>query len=80
MNTIVSMFAGVGGLDMGFEGGFIYKEKSFPPLNFKIVSAYEKDEKCVETIKLNSKIPIQQMELERSLVKYMPQALSLIHI
>lgn len=74
MNTIVSMFAGVGGLDMGFEGNFLYKEKSYPPLNFKIVSAYEKDEKCVETIKLNSKIPIQQLELERSSVKNMPKA------
>ena len=52
--SLVSLFAGVGGLDMGFEGGFSYKSKTFEKQPFKIISAYEKDGKCVETIKLNS--------------------------
>ena len=72
--SLVSLFAGVGGLDMGFEGGFSYKSKTFKKQPFKIISAYEKDEKCVETIKLNSKTPIYQAELTESMASSLPAA------
>ena len=57
--NVVSLFTGVGGLDMGFEGGFKYKNEHFIKQPFKVIAAYEKDEKCVETIKANLDIPIK---------------------
>lgn len=70
--SLVSMFTGVGGLDMGFEGGFEYKDEKFPVQPFNTLAAYEKDSKCVETIKKNLNIPIEQVELSESLVSKMP--------
>lgn len=49
----VSFFCGCGGLDLGFLGGFQYKDKHFKPNPFKILKAYDFDERCVETYKLN---------------------------
>ncbi|MFM5629469.1 DNA (cytosine-5-)-methyltransferase [Aeromonas veronii] len=76
--TLVSMFTGVGGLDMGFEGDFKYKNKYFEIQPFSTLAAYEKDEKCVTTIKKNLKIPIEQVELSEDLVENFPQAEVLI--
>lgn len=72
--SLVSMFTGVGGLDMGFEGGFKYKNTHFKKQPFETLSSYEKDEKCVETIKRNLDIPIQQVELSEELVTDFPPA------
>ena len=72
--TLVSMFTGVGGLDMGFEGGFKYKDKYFESQPFSTLAAYEKDEKCVETIRKNLNIPINKIELSESLVHAFPSA------
>lgn len=72
--TLVSMFTGVGGLDMGFEGGFQYKEQYFESQPFSTLAAYEKDEKCVATIKQNLDIPISQVELSEELVNDLPSA------
>ncbi|MCC5878827.1 MAG: DNA (cytosine-5-)-methyltransferase [Idiomarina sp.] len=72
--SLVSMFTGVGGLDMGFEGGFEYKNESFALQPFKTLAAYEKDEKCVETVKKNLNIPIFQVELSENLVQHFPPA------
>nr|WP_272954187.1 DNA (cytosine-5-)-methyltransferase [Vibrio anguillarum] len=71
---MVSMFTGVGGLDMGFEGGFKYKDQYFEYQPFSTLAAYEKDEKCVETIKKNLNIPISQVELSEELVNDFPSA------
>lgn len=71
---VVSLFTGVGGLDMGFEGGFEYKEESFSKQPFKILAAYEKDEKCVITIKANLDIPIHQLELSENIVDELPSS------
>lgn len=72
--SLVSMFTGVGGLDMGFEGGFKYKKQYFDIQPFKTLAAYEKDAKCVETIEKNLNIPISQVELSPELVKDFPSA------
>jgi DNA (cytosine-5)-methyltransferase 1 len=72
------MFTGIGGLDMGFEGGFTYKEKKFRTQPFENIGAFEKDEKCVETIKRNLKIPINQLELNEDNVSEFPAAQVLI--
>lgn len=72
--SLVSMFTGVGGLDMGFKGGFHYKDEFFDNQPFSTLAAYEKDEKCVETIKRNLDIPIQQLELSEDLAETFPSA------
>jgi DNA (cytosine-5)-methyltransferase 1 len=72
--SLVSMFTGVGGLDMGFEGGFQYKNEFFKPQPFSTLAAYEKDEKCVETIKRNLNIPIHRLELSEELAETFPSA------
>lgn len=76
--SLVSMFTGVGGLDMGFKGGFKYKNQEFKSQPFNVIAAYEKDEKCVETIRKNLDIPITQLELSPELVGDFPSAEILI--
>ncbi|ENX18520.1 DNA (cytosine-5-)-methyltransferase [Acinetobacter sp. RIT592] len=72
--SLVSMFTGVGGLDMGFEGDFSYKDHYFEKQPFINLAAYEKDAKCVETIKKNLDIPIHHIELAEDLVESFPSA------
>jgi len=71
---VVSMFSGIGGLDMGFEGAFTYKGKRYKPQGFEIVAAYEKDTLSVETFKLNHKVPITEHELTIKSPKNIPSA------
>ena len=47
--SVVSFFSGCGGLDLGFLGGFSYKNIKVPKLPFKILAAYDHDGKCVQT-------------------------------
>jgi hypothetical protein len=48
-HDVVSFFAGCGGMDLGFLGGFDYMELRVRKLPFNIVTAYDFNEKCVET-------------------------------
>jgi len=73
-HTVVSMFSGIGGLDIGFEGGFKYRSEKFKPKGFKILAAYEKDPKSVKTFELNHDIPIQEHELTLASPVAMPKA------
>lgn len=50
---MISMFAGCGGMDLGFRGDFEYKGQYYPPLGFDLVNAYDFDEKAVETYRAN---------------------------
>ena len=47
--SVVSFFCGCGGLDLGFLGGFSYKEKRVPRLPFNLLAAYDHDDKCIKT-------------------------------
>lgn len=47
--TVVSYFCGCGGLDLGFCGGFSYHHVEYERLPFKILKAYDKEERCIET-------------------------------
>jgi DNA (cytosine-5)-methyltransferase 1 len=47
--SVISYFCGCGGLDLGFRGGFRYHDEDYECLPFDIKSAYDKDERCVET-------------------------------
>jgi DNA (cytosine-5)-methyltransferase 1 len=62
-HTVISMFSGIGGLDVGFEGGFTYRSKKYKPQGFKILAAYEKDANSVKTFRLNHDVPIHEHEL-----------------
>lgn len=50
---VLSMFAGCGGMDLGFLGGFEYLGKKYDSLPFNILKAIDLDEKSVETYNLN---------------------------
>lgn len=52
-HTVVSFFSGCGGLDLGFLGGFFYKDIEVPILPFDILASYDNDEKCIETYRKN---------------------------
>lgn len=62
-HTVISMFSGIGGLDIGFEGGFKYRNKKYEPQGFKILAAYEKDTNSVTTFRLNHSVLIHEHEL-----------------
>lgn len=47
--SVVSYFCGCGGLDLGILGGFDYKGHRYDTLPFRILAAYDNDEKCVQT-------------------------------
>jgi DNA (cytosine-5)-methyltransferase 1 len=51
--TVVSFFAGCGGLDLGFVGGFEFNGIRHKALPFRILQAYDNDERAVETYRLN---------------------------
>lgn len=51
--TVTSFFAGCGGLDLGFLGGFRHQSDEVPRSKFKITQAYEVDPHCEVTYKKN---------------------------
>lgn len=51
--SVVSFFAGCGGLDLGFLGGFDYNGINHKALPFNILQAYDFDQKAVDTYRLN---------------------------
>ena len=51
--SVLSMFAGCGGMDLGFVGGFPYLKKFYPSLPFHIHRALEIDDDAVATYRLN---------------------------
>lgn len=51
--SVVSYFAGCGGLDLGFLGGFTHQGEHFRRLPFDIVAAYDFDPLCIQTYKHN---------------------------
>ena len=52
-HSVVSFFAGCGGLDQGFRGDFDYNGLVFERLPFDFLAAYDNEQKCVDTYKLN---------------------------
>jgi DNA (cytosine-5)-methyltransferase 1 len=74
----ISLFAGCGGLDLGFTGGFTFRNEFYPQLPFKILQAYDNDPKCVETYTRNIGNHIVQADLSTMSAQDMPQAEVLI--
>ena len=73
-HTVVSMFSGCGGFDLGAEGGFSFLDQYFPTLPFKVVAAYDNDEKACETYAINLGEQIECVDLTRHPKEAMPEA------
>ena len=76
--SIVSMFAGCGGLDLGFLGGFNYRGTSYPRLPTTIVAAYDNDKKAKRTYDRNFAHEQELIDLSMADVRKMPAAEVLI--
>jgi DNA (cytosine-5)-methyltransferase 1 len=51
--TVLSLFSGCGGLDLGFHGGFEALGATYPRTNFQVLNALDCDQDCVDCYKLN---------------------------
>lgn len=74
--SVVSFFSGCGGLDLGFLGGFLYKDLVIPKLPFEIVASFDNDEKCVETYKAN----ISELIEIKNLANLSPEDIPASHV
>lgn len=72
--SVVSMFAGCGGMDYGFLGGFTYKRERLESLPFHILAAYEHDDKAIETYRKNIGEEIEKKDLSDFVPEEMPAA------
>lgn len=72
--SVVSFFAGCGGLDLGFLGGFHYNNINHKELPFNILKAYDFDEKAVETYRLNIDEHASVLDLSNFKPQTMPAA------
>ena len=52
-HSVVSLFAGCGGLDLGFLGGFRYLDAIYAAHPFTVLHAVDIEERAIETYKLN---------------------------
>ena len=76
--SVLSMFAGCGGLDLGFVGGFEYMGKRYPKHGFRVVKAFDNDPKAVETYGKNIGPEIELADLSSLAASDMPSAELLI--
>ncbi|WP_213954365.1 DNA (cytosine-5-)-methyltransferase [Variovorax sp. dw_954] len=72
--SVISFFSGCGGLDLGFEGGFQYRDQRYTRHAFRILKAYDIDQYCKATYEKNLKPPFELLDLSRADVKRMPAA------
>lgn len=72
--SILSMFAGCGGLDLGMLGGFKFLGEEYPVLPFRIVQAYDNDPKAAETYRLNLSDHISEINLADADLSQFPAA------
>ena len=72
--SAVSLFAGCGGLDLGFLGGFAYQGKVYEALPFRIVHAADNLPDAVDTYRLNIANHIQLQDLTAVSASELPPA------
>lgn len=51
--SVLSLFSGAGGMDLGFVGGFSFLGKEYPKTGFRVVKAYDINPRAVETYNAN---------------------------
>lgn len=72
--SVVSHFAGCGGMDLGFHGDFCFKDEYASRHPFKILSAYDHDAKCIQTYTKNLSGNITLTDLSTAKAAEMPKA------
>lgn len=72
--SVASFFAGCGGLDLGFQGGFHFKGESVPRTAFEIEQAFELDPLCEITYKQNIGNHFHRADLSQACVAGMVRA------
>lgn len=65
--TVVSMFSGCGGMDVGFLGGFEVLGQAYPRLPFRVVWANDNSEAACKTYRLNMQHPIHRGDVWKHL-------------
>lgn len=73
-HTAVSMFAGCGGMDLGFLGGFEVYGQTYEQHPFKIVAAYDNLDDAVKTYRLNLGDEIENVDLAKVEAAELPRA------
>ncbi len=73
-HSVVSFFAGCGGMDLGFLGGFNYLGREYERTSFDVIAAYDADAKAVECYRLNIGSHAALMDLSEADVVAMPAA------
>ena len=61
--SMVSLFSGCGGIDLGFKGGFQYGDKTFPSLPFEIVWANDWDRAAIEVYNHNHSTKLEAEDI-----------------
>ncbi len=72
--SVVSLFSGCGGLDLGFLGGFTYLNSPYEALPFEIVAAYDNSQDAVETYHLNIDKHAYNVDLASADLSEIPKA------
>ncbi len=72
--SVVSMFAGCGGMDLGFAGGFSFLDKYYSKLPFYILRALEIDDNAVATYRLNMPHDVEVCDLTNIDMATLPSA------
>ncbi|OCQ94305.1 hypothetical protein BCD64_04930 [Nostoc sp. MBR 210] len=72
--NVISLFSGCGGLDLGFLGGFTFLGKKYPSLPYRIVQAYDVDEKATQTYALNLSHDVTTVDLTSIDIQLLPSA------
>lgn len=73
-HSVVSMFSGCGGLDLGFLGGFEVYGRRYPQHPFNIIAAYDNLPDAVETYKLNIGREVNNTDLAIAEAEDLPKA------
>lgn len=76
--SVVSFFAGCGGLDLGFLGGFRYLGREYPRTRYDVLAAYDSDSQAVQAYAQNIGTHAHVEDLSSVNVSELPQAQVLI--
>ncbi|MDR3153584.1 MAG: DNA cytosine methyltransferase, partial [Deltaproteobacteria bacterium] len=65
--SVVSLFSGCGGMDLGFAGGFEFLGRPYPETGFRIVWANDVSPAACATYRLNSRAPVIEGDVREAL-------------
>lgn len=72
--SVVSLFSGCGGLDLGFEGGFDFLGANYERLPFRVDAAFDNLGDAIETYKFNLGDAIESLDLATADIVDLPKA------